>query len=301
MDICLWFALLTGIFAVTEDGRFTMIAIIPVTANLAICALLGSSSGYYRMFVGTIMALILVIWISARWKLLELGRWLSSVVIVVLSVALAIGGCLVVDQDRTILRDHYDPPLSPYNYTSPLSGMRSYITNSKDDVLLTVENLPAGSSVRLAVMDRFDGNVWNLSDSTMSSDSSNYRRVGTSITNNAEGKKFTATFTVDKGLSDYWLPMAGAASSVTFDNSENSDSFYYNSDTMSAIYPSRTSEGLTYTETGIMPTVPTDKQIAKTDAAAISQPKAEDVPDCVDKLATAIAGGQSKGGEAAQA
>ena len=50
-----------------------------------------------------------------------------------------------------------------------------------------------------------------------------------------------------------------------------------------------------------MPTVPTDKQIAKTDAAAISQPKAEDVPDCVDKLATAIAGGQSKGGEAAQA
>ncbi len=123
--ICLWFALLTGIFAVTEDGRFTMIAIIPVTANLAICALLGSSSGYYRMFVGTIMALILVIWISARWKLLELGRWLSSVVIVVLSVALAIGGCLVVDQDRTILRDHYDPPLSPYNYTSPLSGMRS--------------------------------------------------------------------------------------------------------------------------------------------------------------------------------
>ena len=76
--ICLWFALLTGIFAVTEDGRFTMIAIIPVTANLAICALLGSSSGYYRMFVGTIMALILVIWISARWKLLELGRWLSS-------------------------------------------------------------------------------------------------------------------------------------------------------------------------------------------------------------------------------
>ncbi len=299
--ICLWFALLTGIFAVTEDGRFTMIAIIPVIANLAICALLGSSSGYYRIFIGTAMALVLVIWISARWKLLELGRWISSVTIVVVSIALTIGGCLTVGQDRTILRDHYDPPLSPYDYTSPLSGMRSYIKNSKDDVLLTVQNLPAGSGVRLAVMDRFDGNVWNLSDSAMSSDSSNYHRVGTSITNNAEGKKFTATFTVNKGLSDYWLPMAGAASSVTFDNSENADSFYYNSDTMSAIYPSRTSEGLTYTETGIMPTVPTDKQIVKANAASISQPKAEDVPDCVDKLATAIAGGQSKGGEAAQA
>ena len=45
----------------------------------------------------------------------------------------------------------------------------------------------------------------------------------------------------------------------------------------------------------------TDKEIAKANASSISQPKAEDVPDCVDKLATAIAGGQSKGGEAAQA
>lgn len=86
--ICLWFALLTGIFAVAEDGRFTMIAIIPVIANLAICALLGSSSGYYRIFIGTAMALVLVIWISARWKLLEFGRWISSVTIVVVCIAL---------------------------------------------------------------------------------------------------------------------------------------------------------------------------------------------------------------------
>ena len=179
------------------------------------------------MAIGTIMAVVLVVWVSARWKLLELGRWLSSVVIVLLASAVAIGGCLVVGQNRTILRDHYDPPLSPYDYTSPLSGMRSYIKNHKDDVLLTVDDLPAGSTVRLAVMDRFDGNVWNLSDSTMASDSSNYHRVGDSITNNATGKRFTAKFTVDDGLSDYWLPMAGAASSVKFATSSDADSFYY--------------------------------------------------------------------------
>ena len=298
--ICLWAALLAGIFAVAEDGRLTMVAVVPVMANLAICALLGTSSGFYRMAIGTIMAVVLVVWVSARWKLLELGRWLSSVVIVLLASAVAIGGCLVVGQNRTILRDHYDPPLSPYDYTSPLSGMRSYIKNHKDDVLLTVDDLPAGSTVRLAVMDRFDGNVWNLSDSTMASDSSNYHRVGDSITNNATGKRFTAKFTVDDGLSDYWLPMAGAASSVKFATSSDADSFYYNTDTMSAIYPSRTSPGLSYTETGVIPRTPTDKEIAKANASSISQPKAEDVPDCVDKLATAIAGGQSKGGEAAQ-
>ena len=299
--ICLWAALLTGVFAVSEDGRFTMIAVIPVVADLAVCALLGSSTGFHRIAVGTFTAIALVIWISARWKLLELGRWASSGIIVLLSAALAVGGCLVVGQDRTILRDRYEPPLSPYDYTSPLSGMRSYIKNHKDDVLLTVRNLPAGSSVRLAVMDRFDGNVWNLSDSTMASDSSNYRCVGDSIGNTAKGRRFTAKFTVADGLSDYWLPLSGAASSVGFAESSDADSFYYNTDTMSAIYPSRTYEGMTYTETGIIPDVPTDKEIAKADASSISQPKADDVPDCVDKLATATAGGRSKGGAAAQA
>lgn len=299
--ICLWAALLTGICAVAGDGRLTMLAIIPVAANLALCALLGSSNGFQRIAAGAVTAIILVVWISARWNLLELGRWLSTTVIVLLSASLAVGGCLAVGQHRTILRDHYEPPLSPYEYASPLSGMRSYIKNHKDDVLLTVTDLPAGSTVRLAVMDRFDGNVWNLSDTAMASDSSSYRRVGTSIRNSAKGKRFTATFTIDEGLSDYWLPLAGAASNVTFATASDADSFYYNTDTMSSIYPARTHDGMSYTETGVIPAIPTDKEIAKASAARISQPKAEDVPDSVDKLATAIAGGQATGGEAAQA
>ncbi|MFR0589237.1 DUF3488 and transglutaminase-like domain-containing protein [Bifidobacterium apri] len=299
--ICLWAALLTGICAVTADHRFTILAIIPVTANMAVCALLGSQSGFQRIAAGTITAIVLVVWFSARWHLLELQRWLSTAIIMVLAASLAVGSCLAVGQDRTILRDHYEPPLSPYNYSSPLSGMRSYIKNHKDDVLLTVTDLPAGSTVRLAVMDRFDGNVWNLSDTAMASDSSSYRRVGTTIRNTTQGKRFTATFTVDDGLSEYWLPLAGAATGVKFATASDADSFYYNTDTMSAIFPERVHSGMSYTETGVIPTTPSDKDIAKAPAANISQPKAEDVPDSVDKLATAIAGGQASGGEAAQA
>lgn len=298
--ICLWSALLTGIFAVTKDGRYIIIAVIPILANTAVCALLGSPTGFHRIAAGTVTAITLVAWISSRWNLLELSRWLSSIVIVLISASLAVGGCAVVGQHRTILRDHYEPPLSPYQYTSPLSGMRSYVKNHKDDVLLTVTDLPAGSTVRLAVMDRFDGNVWNLSDSAMASDSSNYRRVGTSIRNTAEGKRFTAKFTVDKGLTDYWLPIAGAASSVQFANTSDADSFYYNTDTMSSIYSARTYAGLSYTETGIIPRMPTDEEIAKAAISLISQPKAEDVPDSVDKLANVTAGGRVSGGEAAQ-
>ena len=203
-------------------------------------------------------------------------------------------------QNRTILRDHYDPPLSPYDYTSPLSGMRSYIKNHKDDVLLTVDDLPAGSTVRLAVMDRFDGNVWNLSDSTMASDSSNYHRVGDSITNNATGKRFTAKFTVNDGLSDYWLPMAGAASSVKFATSSDADSFYYNTDTMSAIYLRAPLRDCPIRK----PASFRGRRRIRRSPRRMLPPSAAQgggCADCVDKLATAIAGGQSKGGEAAQA
>ena len=193
-----------------------------------------------------------------------MGRWISALIIVVLAAGLAFGGTLLVPQDRFVLRDRYDPPLSPYDYTSPLSGMRSYIKDHKKDVLLTVHNLPAGTPVKLAVMDRFDGTVWNLSDSSEATDSSNYHRVGTTIKADEQGKSFTATFTVDQGLTDTWLPLAGAATGVSFANDADNgnDTFYYNTDTDSAIIPAGTRKGLTYTESGIIARNPTDKQTA---------------------------------------
>ena len=68
--------------------------------------------------------------------------------------------------------------------------------------------LPAGTPVRLAVMDWFDGSVWNLSDSSKASDCANYQRVGTTISTDERGMAFTATFTVHRGLADVWLPLS---------------------------------------------------------------------------------------------
>ena len=220
--------------------------------------LLGTDSGWQRAICGIAFALLLIIWLSWRLELLEWGRWISALIIVVLAAGLAFGGTLLVPQDRFVLRDRYDPPLSPYDYTSPLSGMRSYIKDHKKDVLLTVHNLPAGTPVKLAVMDRFDGTVWNLSDSSEATDSSNYHRVGTTIKADEQGKSFTATFTVDQELTDTWLPLAGAATGVSFANDADNgnDTFYYNTDTDSAIIPAGTRKGLTYTESALSPVIP---------------------------------------------
>lgn len=298
----LWLTFLAGIFAVHGNAWLSLVSVPPLACAVAVCALLGTGTGWQRPICGTAFAIVLIVWLSWRLDLFEWGRWISSLVIVVLAAGLAFGGTMLVPQDRMILRDRYNPPLNPYDYTSPLSGMRSYIKDHKKDVLLTVTDLPAGTPVRLAVMDRFDGSVWNLSDSSEASDSSNYERVGTSIATTAKGYPFTATFTVNKGLADTWLPLAGAARSVNFTSDKSDkDTFYYNADTDSAIIPSGTHEGLTYTETGIVPTKPSDKQINQAKASRISQPQAQEVPDSVSKLATSIAGGQASGGAAATA
>ena len=298
---CLWCSFFAGLFAMMDDDRFALAAAVPVLVNLSVCALLGSSAGHCRPAAGVIVVCTLTAWASMRFGLFEWRRWIAAALIMLIAAALAFGGCAMTARHRTILRDHYEPPLSPYAYASPLSGMRSYVKNHRDDVLLTVQDLPSGSAVRLAVMDRFDGNVWNLSDSTMAADSANYRRVGSSIENHATGRRFAARFTVHAGLRDYWLPLAGSASQVEFSESEDAESFYYNADTRSAIYAARTSDGLSYRETGIVSDAPTDRQLVRAKAAAVSQPEAEDVPGCVDSLATTLAGGRAAGGAAAKA
>ncbi|MBT1164296.1 DUF3488 and transglutaminase-like domain-containing protein [Bifidobacterium felsineum] len=299
--IGLWLSFLAGLFVFNPNTWLALLSTLPLGAAMAVCALLGTSTGWHRIASGMAFTIVLIVWMSWRLGFMEWGRWLSALIIVLIAMATALAGTWFIPQHRLVLRDLYDPPISPYDYTSPLSGMRSYIKDHKDDVLLTVKNLPAGTPVRLAVMDRFDGSVWNLSDSTEAADSSNYRRIGTSIATDEHGKSFTATFTVHNGLNDTWLPLAGAATSVRFSAHNDADTFYYNSGTDSAIFSSGTRNGMTYTESGIIPANPSNTTVSKAPAAHISQPPAQDVPDSVSKFATAIAGGQASGGAAAQA
>ena len=218
--IGLWLTFFTGVFAINANAWLSLVGVLPLAAAVAVCALLGTDSGWQRAICGIAFALLLIIWLSWRLELLEWGRWISALIIVVLAAGLAFGGTLLVPQDRFVLRDRYDPPLSPYDYTSPLSGMRSYIKDHKKD---------------------------------------------------EQGKSFTATFTVDQGLTDTWLPLAGAATGVSFANDADNgnDTFYYNTDTDSAIIPAGTRKGLTYTESGIIARNPTDKQISSAAAARI--------------------------------
>ncbi|WEV75672.1 transglutaminase domain-containing protein [Bifidobacterium sp. ESL0800] len=292
----LWTAFLAGVFAVSVSSKLNLITVFPLALNLAVSALLGTAYGTLRPVCGIIAMLALVIWLAWRWQSFDIRRPVSMIIIIVLAVGLAIGATLIVPQHRLTLRDRYNPPLDPHQYTSPLSDMRSYVKYHKKETLLSVSGLPAGTPVRLAVMDRFDGNVWNLSDSSDASDSSDYRKVGSGIANTAQGQHFKATFKVHKGFSEQWLPLAGAATSVGL----NGENFYYNMGTDSAIVPNTPLGGQTYTESGIIPEVPVQQQVTHAHAQRITQPAAKDIPDSASKLAPALTGKQSSDGATAQ-
>lgn len=347
--IGLWFTLLTGVFAIAEHAWINTLSALPIGLAVAVCAWLGTDSGWHRASCGILIGIILIIWLSWRWRLLEWRRWRTAAAMLVVAVAVA-GSCpLMLAQHRLILRDAYNPPLAPIAYASPLSGFRSYIKDHHDETLLTVEGLPEGTPIRLAVMDHFDGTVWNLAEDTEYSGakeyseakehsntrehdesgeyneseeynesvehgssmqsheyarhdgSSRYRRVGARIHNDQSGEPFTATFTIGSGFADVWLPLAGAATAVDFSDDEDFRAFFYNVDTDSGILSHGTTEGMTYTETGVLPAVPSDEAINRATATHIDQPQALDIPDAADELASAIAGGRASDGEAARA
>jgi hypothetical protein len=292
----LWTALLATVFAISLNRGLTFIAVVPLMANLAASALLGTAEGTARVACGVVIILLLTIWLSYRWGSFNPKRVLSAAIIAVIATALAVGGTVLIPQHRLTLRDRYNPPMDPHQYTSPLSGMRAYVKYHKKDTLLSVKGLPAGTPVRLAVMDRFDGNVWNLSDSSDATDSSDYRKVGDQIATTEHGERYHATFTPRKGLDTQWLPLAGEVSSITYPG----DDYYYNTGTHSAIVPEGTQNGRSYQVTGIITPTPSPSQINGAKAEHVSQPAAKDVPDSAGKLATALTGKQSTAGKTAQ-
>ncbi|MDF7664289.1 transglutaminaseTgpA domain-containing protein [Bifidobacterium sp. ESL0763] len=304
-------ALLAGVLAADEAHDLSLASIVPLLLNLVVSALLGTSTGTARVACPIVAMIVLVVWLAWRRHSLNLNRLASATVIVVIAAALAFGACLVVPQHRLTLRERYNPPLDPHQYTSPMSDMRSYVKDHKKDTLVTARDLPAGTPIRLAVMDRFDGNVWNLSDSSDASDSSDYRKVGSAIQADDEGRGFKARITVHGGFSEQWLPLAGDATSITFADgqgkgakstkSDGQDSYYYNLGTHSAIVPEGTQAGETYTETGVIPEVPSAQEVARSSADHVSQPATKDVPDSVGKLAPSLVGKQSSDGRTADA
>ncbi|KFI52139.1 transglutaminase-like domain-containing protein [Bifidobacterium biavatii] len=247
--ICMWGSFLVAICLAGTDAGSRLMLTVGWTLDMTVfvlCALLGTSNGVHRTAAGVLAAIVPLTWCSYRRHELDSGRLLTAMsMLVAAGLLAAAGGCALSPAQRLVLRNRYDPPPEAYGQTSPLNGMRGLLKDHHDDVLLAVTGLPAGTPVRLAVMDAFDGNVWHLSGTSDGAPaSSRYRLIGDGIASSddvtvcTDGEKdgngvmnaaagnivgettttgcvpFSAVFAVEQELRDHWLPLAGTARTV---------------------------------------------------------------------------------------
>jgi hypothetical protein len=276
--------LLGAVLALVRSRRMAIAAplpLLPPLALLAVVILLGVDRPEALWLQGTVFAVLALAWLAlrhtrtvstfttprnVRGRLLRLGTG-ATLVAVAGMLALPIGTWASGDDaQRVILRDHVEPPFDVGQYPSPLASFRRYVElpagehsplNLHDTTLFTIEGVPTGSRVRLAVLDRYDGVVWGASNNSQPGVANDtYQRVSRVIDNPVAGRPVDARVTIGPGWSGVWLPTLGALQSIDFlddDSQRLAESFRYNLATSSAVVPAGVLPGDVYVFTAVSP------------------------------------------------
>ncbi len=216
--------LLSGLVAgvLLWRSRWPGLAGVVLGILLAAASAFGDISATAALGRGLAITIVALVWLRWRAQLNVRARWWRRILSTLLVVGIAGGAAAGVGSlgdsraQRTVLRDHVDPPFDPHDYPSPLAKYRAY---RKDPVrtgtpLFTVDNVESGTLVRLAVMDTYDGVVWNVSGGPGSAhDSGTFRRLRNDPDANAK-----ANLRGSITIGDYtgvWVPSIGETLSMT--------------------------------------------------------------------------------------
>lgn len=271
------------------------VVLVPL-AYLAGVILLGVKSPERVVLLGGVFAVLAVGWTVVRARRLRTRRLVGGLrlqrkaiglVMVAAAglVATVVGPRLpfVESHDRLVLRTYVAPPFDVGQYPSPLASFRKYTKGFRvkekdqylyDKPIMTVKGLPAGTRLRFAALDSYNGTVWgaaNQAPGTTGPDGS-FQRVGSIIRDQYTGPTMHATVTIGDDYSgNVWLPTAGHLSEIHFSDSEKAEEeqFRYNLATSTGVVPQGLSAGDTYTFTAHLPAKDVDDTTqASSDSAA---------------------------------
>jgi hypothetical protein len=166
---------------------------------------------------------------------------------------------------RRVARTEVVPPFDIAQFASPLAGYRKYTEPNEaalwDRPLLTVKGAPAGTPLRFATLDAYDGTVWGAGDragENSADPGTAFQQVGSRVAARGDGKPATVQVTVpEDGYSDVWLPTIGQVTGVQFGGTRRdllASRLWLNIDTSTAIVPDRLRAGDRYTMEVRLPT-----------------------------------------------
>ncbi|MCL2784319.1 MAG: DUF3488 and transglutaminase-like domain-containing protein [Propionibacteriaceae bacterium] len=299
--------LLTAVTALSAAWRAAhpQIALIPIAVMTILVILLGTSTPFQPTVQGIILTAVSLSWIvwrnhlkagsvSAQGTTVSLagGSWLLKAAIplgiAILTVSL-VGPMLYNGPDRVVLRRELTPPLDLQPYASPLVSYRELVDTLSDTVLFTIDDWQRSYRLRLAVMDTFDGMVYNVGQA---SGVSRYDRVGPALisrTPTSEDDMIEITVSVE-GYAGVWVPSLSQNRKVEFSGERAetlTESLYYNPLSDAMINTAGLGEGSSYT----LKTEPlSGEPSATTPVTTVRMPEPSWVPEAVGGLAVEWAG-----------
>lgn len=294
-------ALAGALAAVSVAVRFrgaTGARAVAVPAGVAVVALLlGTGTPLLAGPVGAVTGTALLVWAAWRHGDVEWRRVPAALAVVALALGtgIAAGPWLGGLEPRFVLRERVTPPFDPDAQASPLAAFRKFVKEWRDTPLLTVTGLPEGVPVRLAVLDAYDGVVWDVAGSRAAEGSGAFRRVGDTIQVSERGVPVTVGMEVHH-LPFVWLPTVGYAESFTMTGSPSADAvelaaaLRYNDATGTAVLVGGVPDGTSWTLDAVVPEAVTAEDVGTAGVADTRLPELSGVPESARLLAAEVAG-----------
>jgi transglutaminase-like putative cysteine protease len=215
----------------------------------------------------------------------------SLTMLVAVSIALGAVWLFPVERQREVLRTSIEKPFDPRDHSSPLAGLRAYHQDDRANrPMFTVEGLPAGSLIRVATLDTYDGVVYTVGSDQVGSLSGSFVRVPTSFDQSAvDGERVSLRVAIDQ-YQGIWMPAVGKLARVEFSGPEAlslRESFFYNDNTGTAVTVAGLDEGDTYRVQTVLPPQPTERDLPTLEPGNAEVPEPARLPE---ELALALSG-----------
>ncbi|MFW6597991.1 transglutaminaseTgpA domain-containing protein [Propionibacteriaceae bacterium Y2011] len=303
-----------GISVATRSGRPSWGWVAPAVA-MATGIAFGLQTAWWPVVIGLGFFAVALVWNAyrrdyQRQTLLSRRRRYSARVVLGATGVLLVTALLTTlvsplvspAGPRHVLRDVVTPPLDVRAWPSPLQSYRANLTEHRTDVLFTVEGLPAGTPIRIATLDAYDGNTMNVATSLSGgSGGGEFRRIGSRVPDTTPGVPVSYSIEIE----DYrgrWLPTVGKTLTWTFtgpERIEQSENLFYNRATGTGVARTGLTGEEAYTVEAVIPAQPERGVVAEADVEQVDLPPATPVAQELVTKAQEWTNGARTDGEAA--
>lgn len=287
---CLITALLAGLAAAS---RLPWVALIPATISLVVAIAWGSQLVPVARWAGAAYFFLALLWCGlvseaaakARTRAVNLAgagkknRFIRPLAMVAVNLIICLASASlagITERDnREVLRTHVLPPVELEDFISPLASFRHLSRDWKDKTIAEVKNYPAGSRMRFATMNAYDGTVFKIDPQL----NAQFVQVDSILDKGVSADSKAAVKLVN--YDQPWVPLLGNAQSLKFATSPK-PVVYYSTSLRSAFTANPGS--LSYQVSFAKERIPSDARVSGLEFDPLPQGKDEAVPVEITEL-----------------